>query len=257
MHLRFVATTTFLFLVACLLFRATRAFTPSSSVFRTQPSLANGLSTGSTHQTSPRLFSRGAPIVSVYNSDEHDEEWLKRELAALEQNDDSEIKAGNATTDSSNRATRASVGTGRAGGRTRRVKTKYYPTSTKSSNRWNNWWIKAGIPVLAIAILVKALFGGGDTAVTSTPSVYYYKSSYYESRVYTGNGNMERTAKSSVESNVPSLLEGQKLLQQSSQRPLLREDSPTSEYTGDATMNQRELDAALIKVQQAMFSDWY
>jgi hypothetical protein len=68
---------------------------------------------------------------------------------------------------------------------------------------------------------------------------------------------MERTAKSSVESNVPSLLQGQKLLQQSSQRPLLREDSPTSEYTGDATMNQRELDAALIKVQQAMFSDWY
>ena len=228
------ATTTFLLsLVACLLLRlrATRAFTPTrtlASVIRHHQLVPNGPSY--TRTTSPPSKS----TLSVYNSDEHDEEWLQRELAALKQNDNyDDATADNVrnTTNTNNRATRASVGPGRAGGRTRRVKTNH-DRSASSGIKTSNWWIQAGIPVLAIAILVKTLLGGGgDTApVTSSPSVYYYKSSYYESRVYTGNGNMERTQSQVSNPMFRVSCRGQKLLPQSSQRPLSKEESPTSEY---------------------------
>lgn len=69
---------------------------------------------------------------------------------------------------------------------------------------------------------------------------------------------MERTYKSNVESNVPSLMEGRKLLPKEVERSVLREGSQTSQYmSSDRGMSEAELDAAIIKVQQAMFSDWY
>lgn len=242
------ATTFCFILVPCLLIRATRAaFTPSrtlaASVIRHQLVPNGGPSY--TRTTSP------PSTLSVYNGDEHDEEWLQRELAALkhaQQDDDASTRPKKTTTNTNNRA----VGPGRAGGRTRRVKTNHDRPS--SGIKTTNWWIQAGIPVLAIAILVKTLLGGGGhtaSSVTSSPSVYYYKSSYYESRVYTGNGNMERTQTSRIESNVPSFMPDKTLLPQQS-----KETSPASS-SSDAAMNQGKVDAALIKAQQAMFSDWY
>ena len=72
---------------------------------------------------------------------------------------------------------------------------------------------------------------------------------------------MERTYKQSIQSNVPSLIEGRKLLQkdtraQSSESQASRPTQFLLRESPDRGLDQ-ELDAALMKVQQAMFNDWY
>ena len=141
-----------------------------------------------------------------------------------------------------------------AGGRARKKK----PVPAKmQSNPWNNWIVRAGVPALAVAFFLKSLFWGGDATTSQSPSYYYYQSSYYESRVYTGDGNMQRSYKQNVQTNVPNLLEGQKLMRQADSQ---KDDSRLSQYlfreSPDRGFDQ-ELDEAIIKLQQAMFSDWY
>lgn len=180
----------------------------------------------------------------------HDEAWLKRELEALER----DMKRGK-----NNRGTRA-VGPGRAGGRTRRQK----QVSTKSkedNNLWNSWFVKAGVPLLAVALIVRAIFAGdGGGGAAANPSYFYYQSSYYSS-ISTVDGNVQRTYKQSIKSNVPSLVEGKRLLQQQQDNtPTRNSESSSSQYllreSPDRGLDQ-ELDQALIRVQQAMFNDWY
>jgi len=238
------------FLVVCLCVEKSTAFTSVSRHSKLRQYSADRGSTLSTptppslpRDTSLLLATRRVDDFDGGGDDDEEKARIERELAALEQSMNR------------NRGTRA-VGPGRAGGRKTR---KSVTAKPQSNSPWNNWVVKAGVPALAIALFLKSLFGGGEAASNASPSYFYYQSSYYESRVYRGDGNMERTYKQSIKSNVPSLIEGRRLLREDT-RPTESEPSGTSQYllqeSPDRGLDQ-ELDAALIKVQQAMFSDWY
>lgn len=189
---------------------------------------------------------------------EYDAAKLRRDLQELEQSMKREKYKG--------RATRA-VGPGRAGGRRRKQKPSFPSITNRNDNKspWNNVLIRAGIPLLALVLLVRTFFGSdGGTTPSSSPSYYYYQSSYYESRVYNSNGNMERTYKQSIKSNMPSLIESRaRLLNQQQQQRDNDATTPAQTSTTGSSRNllrespNQELDEALVRVQQAMFSDWY
>jgi hypothetical protein len=69
-------------------------------------------------------------------------------------------------------------------------------------------WFHMGVPLVAVLLLLKtlfgSLFGGGSDYV-------YYQSSVYESSVYTSDGKVEMAHKESVQSNIPSLMDGKQL----------------------------------------------
>jgi hypothetical protein len=106
-------------------------------------------------------------------------------------------------------------------------------------------WFRAGVPLVAVLLLLKtsfgSLFGGGSDYV-------YYQSSVYESSVYTSNGKVKMAHKESVQSNIPSLMDGKRLRDSSSQY-LLR-DSPDRDF-------DQELDSMIKQFQQTMFNEFF
>jgi hypothetical protein len=107
---------------------------------------------------------------------------------------------------------------GRTGGRRRR-RIMTLPSEKKESSGGilQSLWFPLVVFLLLLKILLESLFGGGSDYV-------YYQSSVYESSVYTPDGRVETARKESVQSNIPSLMDGKRLRDSSSQY-LLR-DSP-------------------------------
>lgn len=117
-----------------------------------------------------------------------------------------------------------SLSSGRAGGRRRAPKKK-----NDEKKGVPGWLIGAGIPLLVLWLVVGNLFGGG-----SDSSFVYYQSSVYESSIMGENGQVERSRKESVRTNVPSLLPER---QQGNDRQLLRQSpDPTFERAMDREM---------------------
>jgi hypothetical protein len=105
-------------------------------------------------------------------------------------------------------------------------------------------WIRAGVPLVAVVLLVKSLLG----SPSGRSDYVYYQSSVYESRTYNSDGRVETARKESVQSNIPSLLDG-KRLQDSSSQYLLR-GSPDRDF-------DRELDTLMNRFQQSMFDEFF
>lgn len=105
-------------------------------------------------------------------------------------------------------------------------------------------WIRVGLPLVAVVLLVKSLLG----SPSGRSDYVYYQSSVYESRTYNSDGRVETARKESVQSNVPSLLDGKRLRDSSSQY-LLRE-SPDRDF-------DRELDVMMKRFQQSMFDEFF
>ena len=136
---------------------------------------------------------------------------------------------------------------GRTGGRRRkRIMTLPSKKKNKSSGGiLQSSWFRAGVPLVAILFLLKTLFG----SLFGNGSDYvYYQSSVYESRVYTPDGRVETARKESVQSNIPSLMDGKQLRDSSSQY-LLR-DSPDRDF-------DRELDTMTKQFQQSIFDKFF
>lgn len=93
---------------------------------------------------------------------------------------------------------------GRAGRRRRRMTTEH-----KDGKGHQNI---VPLVVFFSLLLCIAPFFISDDAAPST-NYYYYQSSYSESRVYSQDGSVQMTRKESVQTNMPSLLEGRKLLE--------------------------------------------
>ena len=167
----------------------------------------------------------------------HSHEWsaLPTTLKAntnLNDNDDEAPQVDDTVNVSKTRST-----SGRAGGR---KKTPQVKPETKKKQEPPFWL--AAVPLLALAVFVKSMFGGSDNG----DSFVYYQSSVYESRVYTGDGMVERARRESVQSNVPSLLDGKRLRDSASTRLL---ESPDEEF-------DKELDA-IIRMEQSFLNDFF
>jgi hypothetical protein len=105
-------------------------------------------------------------------------------------------------------------------------------------------WIRVGLPLVALVLLVKSLLG----SLSGRSDYVYYQSSVYESRTYNSDGRVETARKESVQSNIPSLLDGKRLRDSSSQY-LLRE-APDRDF-------DRELDIMMKRFQQSMFDEFF
>ena len=88
----------------------------------------------------------------------------------------------------------------RAGGRRPRT------TKSKSKNPDGNGFFVAirqlAIPLLALSIIMRFLFGGGS----NDPNMVYYSRSVYQSTTYTRDGNVETTRRENFQSNIPELV---------------------------------------------------
>lgn len=92
---------------------------------------------------------------------------------------------------------------GRAGGRRKRM-----PIEPKEEKRHQN-----SVPLIvffSLLLCIAPFFASDDTAPRT--NYYYYESSYSVSRVYSQDGSIQTIRKENVQTNVPSLLEGRKLL---------------------------------------------
>lgn len=117
--------------------------------------------------------------------------------------DDNEAPPGTEASD--NRNTNTGKAVGRGGGRRRRL---HVPSILP--NRGNG--IFPALVLFSLLLVLVPLFGGGGNDVSS-PSVYYYQSTSFESTILSADGSVQTTKKTSVETNMPSLLEGKRLLE--------------------------------------------
>lgn len=96
---------------------------------------------------------------------------------------------------------------GRAGGRRRR---RHWLPSLPTRIRSNS--LLPPLLLFSLLLVIVPLFS--IFGESSTPSMYYYQSSSYESRVYdSSDGSVRTTKQTSVQTNMPSLLEGSRLVE--------------------------------------------
>ena len=86
----------------------------------------------------------------------------------------------------------------RAGGRIRR---KREPLDQTKNNRTSSQILRYSVPFLLLLLIVKTLLGGFG----ADDSVYFYQSSYVESRVVRSDGKIDTSRKESIRTNIPSM----------------------------------------------------
>jgi len=92
---------------------------------------------------------------------------------------------------------------GRAGGRSRQMSSRPKQEEKRS--------IVAYLVLFSLMFVLSPLFDG--VIDSSSPSVYYYQSSSFEMTVYSQDGSVQTSRKESVQTNIPTLLEGRRLLE--------------------------------------------
>jgi hypothetical protein len=109
-------------------------------------------------------------------------------------------KQGNQDDSSAEDLTNSNKTIARAGGRRQRT------TKSKSKNSDDNGFFVAirqwAIPLLALSIIMRFLFGGGS----NDTNMVYYSRSVYQSTTYTRDGNVETTRRENFQSNIPELV---------------------------------------------------
>lgn len=126
---------------------------------------------------------------------------------ALWEGSDSNDKSSKTSDTDNNDVTETKGAVGRAGGRRRRL---FGTSQPKRGRGWNG--LVPAVVLFSLLLIFVPIFGGGGSD-SSPQSVYYYQSSSFESRVYNSDGSVQTTRKESVQTNMPSLLEGSRLLE--------------------------------------------
>jgi hypothetical protein len=149
--------------------------------------------------------------------------------------------------------TRKNISTGRAGGRvsssSRRVADARPSAGDSGSSTLSLG--KLAFPLLAAWLFLQMLFGGIGGLI-SPGSYVFYQSSVYESRVYTPDGKVETRREESIRSNLPSLVERQATIGQSSPYQSKSKGylSPSSQLMNEA---DDEFDRALKDMMREKF----